>query len=516
MKRKSMALLLCVCLLFSCTACQSEQDDIYSQAVADQQSTLSALSDSALGEEISEEPVDEDGLSGELVIRMRTQTNLFKIDSLAIEFMNLHPDVTITIEADYSDVQWANFSDTERRMNQESYRTQLRTEIASGEADYLIFDFDEDLDLTPLTQVGALYDMREFWENDPDIREEDLFMSVIEAFQVDGKMTAIPYAFRFPTVTFSQHVIDDVGIDLTGVHTVSVTQLLDWYDEARAHKPELNLIFTSQSKETLFFYERPDYIDLVTGTSSFDSTDFVEFLERTVAVNAEEPDLRENDIGMGDTGFASYWEEYWETGKMSAYIQNISDQQIIDIVTKTREWFCIPENQIFKTSFTLQQPLAYQTQPYALISTDGKLVIDSHEAFAVPSSLKNKELAWEFIKYCLNTREDPTFSQALGVSELYTYGIPVNKENYWKGAEHLSAGGTYTGYSLGYPANYPGLDPDATVEEMEAMLSVNTVYAGAYNVDVQEYLDEYYVNDLISAEECAKKIQDRTYMWLNE
>ena len=56
----------------------------------------------------------------------------------------------------------------------------------------------------------------------------------------------------------------------------------------------------------------------------------------------------------------------------------------------------------------------------------------------------------------------------------------------------------------------------ATVEEMEAMLSVHTVYAGAYNVDVQEYLDEYYVNDLISAEECAQKIQDRTYMWLNE
>ena len=174
MKRRSAALLLCVCMLFSCTACQSEQDDIYSQAVADQQSTLSAPSDSALGEEISEEPVDEDGLSGELVIRMRTQTNLFKIDSLAIEFMNLHPDVTITIEADYSDVQWANFSDTERRMNQESYRTQLRTEIASGEADYLIFDFDEDLDLTPLTQVGALYDMREFWENDPDIQLRQL------------------------------------------------------------------------------------------------------------------------------------------------------------------------------------------------------------------------------------------------------------------------------------------------------------------------------------------------------
>ena len=138
-------------------------------------------------------------------------------------------------------------------------------------------------------------------------------------------------------------------------------------------------------------------------------------------------------------------------------------------------------------------------------------MLDAWEVFAMPSSMKDKELGWEFIKYCLSTREEPTCG-----SELYTYGIPVNKENYRKVAEHLSAGQSYPNYTFGFPKSYPGLDPDDTVEEMEAMLSVNTVYAGAYNVDVQEYLDEYYVNGLITAQECVKKIQDRTYMWLSE
>ena len=123
-------------------------------------------------------------------------------------------------------------------------------------------------------------------------------------------MTAIPYACLFPAVTFSQHVIDDAGINLTGVHTVGVTQLLDWYDQARALKPELNLIFTSWSKDTLFAYERPDYIDLANETCDFDSPEFVEFLERTKGVNAEDPDLGENELAMGDIGFAPYWEEY--------------------------------------------------------------------------------------------------------------------------------------------------------------------------------------------------------------
>ena len=48
------------------------------------------------------------------------------------------------------------------------------------------------------------------------------------------------------------------------------------------------------------------------------------------------------------------------------------------------------------------------------------------------------------------------------------------------------------------------------------MLTCDPVNVNAYNVDVQEYLDEFYVNGLITAEECAKKIQDRTYMWLME
>ena len=220
MKRKCAALLFALLLVVECFACQSEQDEIYSQAVEDQKSAVSAAPTAEPGDgEASEMPQSEDSLAGELTIRVGVQRSMYEITALTMEFMKLHPGVTVTIDADYSITQWSGLSSAEQRMNQESFRSQLRTEIASGEADYLIFDFTDELDLTPLSQVGALSDMSEFWENDPDLQEDDLFMPVIEAFQVEGKMTAIPYAFLLPTVTFSQHVIDDAGIDLTGVHT---------------------------------------------------------------------------------------------------------------------------------------------------------------------------------------------------------------------------------------------------------------------------------------------------------
>ena len=536
MKRRSVALLLCVCMLFSCTACQSEQDDIYSQALAGQSgsSLLEPTSSNPFGDidyddpdyigppspgpDAQLTPAPDDDLSGELVIKAYTSHQEEQFSYLIQEFTLLHPGVIITFDEEFTLTQWANLSDTERQMSQEGYQAQLRAEISSGEADYLLYDFEEDLDIQGLSQTGALYDMTEFWDNDPDIHEEDYFMSVIEACKMDGKMTVIPYAFHFPGVTFSQRVMEEVGIDLTGVHTVSVTQLLDWYDQARALKPELKLIYTSRDGDTLFPYERQDYIDFAARTCDFDSPEFVEFLQRTKAVCAEDPDLQEDEVGLGYDGLARYWEEYWETGVLPDEIkeyETITDQ-FSDMVTKAREWFCVPTEQDFISSFTQQRPLEYLTQPYALTSTDGNLGIVTPEAFAMPSSLKNKELAWEFIKYCLSTREEPTFYKLTGFHWIYAVGVPVNIENYRKAVEYVSAGNSFGTFMLGYPGSYKGLDPDATVEDLEAMLSVNTVYAGAYNVDVQEYLDEYYVNDLTSAEKCAKKIQDRTYLWLNE
>ena len=82
--------------------------------------------------------------------------------------------------------------------------------------------------------------------------------------------------------------------------------------------------------------------------------------------------------------------------------------------------------------------------------------------------------------------------------------------------EYIAAGNAYGTATIGYPGNYKGIDPESLLAKLDEMLTCDPVNANAYNVNVQEYLDEFYVNGLITAEECAKKIQDRTYMWLME
>ncbi len=153
MKRRSMALLLCVCMLFSCTACQSEQDDIYSQALAGQSgsSLLEPTSSNPFGDidyddpdyigppspgpDAQLTPAPDDDLSGELVIKAYTSHQEEQFSYLIQEFTLLHPGVIITFDEEFTLTQWANLSDTERQMSQEGYQAQLRAEISSGEAD---------------------------------------------------------------------------------------------------------------------------------------------------------------------------------------------------------------------------------------------------------------------------------------------------------------------------------------------------------------------------------------------
>ena len=532
MKRKCAALLFSLLLAVGCFACQSKQDELYSQAVEDQKSAASVqptadpndpdyLGDPTPLPGTAYTPVPNDDLQGELVIKSYMQMTNYsdRLDLLIEEFTRLHPGVEIHVDYHLSASRSLS-SKEEWRMAKEQFRGNTQAELASGEADYLLYGVSDILDMSSLSRNGILFDMASYWEKDLDIQEAEIYMPVLEACKMDGKMTAIPMSFSFPAVMFSQRLMEEVGIDLTGVKAVSSTQLLDWYDQAREGKPDLNLFFTSPGKDALFSTERVDYMDVTAGTSSFQSSEFVDFLERTNGVGNNEPDLSEDLIGYGSPGLARYWEEYRETGKAPLEVSMSLDagfpQQ--DLVTrKAKEWLAVASAESLYTFYTVQDPLPYLTQPYPLTSSDGKLGISSYEDFAMPESLQNKDLAWEFIKYCLSAREDPTFYELTGFRWPYVaQGFPLNRENYRKMVEYIAAGNAYGSAIIGYPGNYKGIDPESLLAKLDEMLTCDPVNVNAYNVDVQEYLDEYYVNGLITAEECAKKIQDRTYMWLME
>ncbi len=504
------SLLLAFCLVLSCAACQSEQDSIYSQAMADDGVSGSSEQDAA-SESALQTPQPEGGSGETLTIKTVSYLKSSSIDLLAEEFMQLHPQVKIEFDYELGDGELNSLSRTERSMRQESFYTQLRLELAAGEGEYLLYNVQEDLDLPSVS--GLLEDLGAFFENDPEIDPDEYFTEVLDAFAVSGKTPVLPLSFMYNGIFFSKPVLQSLNVDSSGIQSVSCDEILDWYEQAAEDDPELNLIFTSPGKDILFTAEKCRYIDLENKSADFESPDFLRFLERTAAVSNDDPELdTESEIGISDPGLMNEKLRCMETGADPAAALGNFAGMFGHLVTVSRPALAAQMNVNLAGMISVLQPMEYVAGPYPYTSSDGRLGIVSCESFALPVNCKNKDLAWEFMKYCVRPRESMDFS-GLGSRQRYTSDIPLSKTNFQNSVEYIAENGVSL---MVAPPQFDSLSlPDMTWT-LEQILSLPLVNTGAYGIDVQEFLDEYYVNGLTTPEQCAKKLQERAAIWLNE
>ena len=531
--KKAIFLLLFLCLLFATTSCQSNQEELYSQAASQENSSKpgviqsmpdgQASSPTRLGDAPLESiaplaPVPGDTLSGELTVK----TYLWHGDPpsiylLAREFMELHPNTKINFDYDLDVYTNFNLTQTEKEQRQTNYYTRLRTELASGNSDYVLYNGSEQLDLYQLSKNGILIDLRKYWENDSDIHTEDYFTKVLKAFESDGKMTVIPCSFLFEGAFLNRAVLEGLGVDPKDYFALNSDQILDWYEKARETDPELQLLFTAPGKDVLFQNERFRFLDLDAGTASFNSPEFVRFLERTNKVINDDPELDpEKEIGRGYGGMANERLRFQATGKEPVTVIKADPPYDImyNIATKGRISLATVEEMNLYQLVNFQQPMEYMAGPFPLTSTDGKLALTSQEDFAVPTGCKNPDLAWEFIKYCISERDEATFARYGLYKDTYTNDIPLNKKNFASKAENVPEE-LKSGYAPGY-SEFDPVDGAQLTEILDQIFTLHPVNRKQYGVDVQEYLDEFYLESLTTAEQCAKKIQGRAEIFLNE
>ena len=521
--------LLAVCLLLFGVGCQSGQEAIYEAAQSGMASSKAYLIQGTPGPDDPAQnsiaspsggitPVPGDTLSGHLLVKMYWWADPNNVYLLAQEFMKMHPGVTIDFDYEIDMYEYSKLTLVERAQRLESYNTRLRTELVSGEADYLLFGTREQVNtLYQLSHSGVLLDLRPYWENDPEIDPDDYFMDALNAFAVDGKMTVIPFSFFFDGVYLNRAILDSLGVDPGDHFALTSGDILDWYEQARETEPDLQLFFSAQGKETLLAQERFRRLNLEAGTASFDSPEFVEFLERTNAVIADDPELDpEDELGRSYGALADELLRYRATGREPLAVGPKEEpyNQTYHLATVGRMSFATAEEVELFQLVNFQQPLEYMAGPFPLTSTDGKLGVTTGEDFAVPSGCKNPDLAWEFLKYCLSDREDLTFTDVGYYRDTYTDNIPLNRHIFAKMVEDVpnSVKGIYC---PGY-ASFEPLDSAALDKTMERIFALDLVNAKQYGADVGDYLEEYYEKGLTTAEQCAKKVQDRAMIWLGE
>ena len=520
-----------VVLLVLFTGCQSDQEDIFRESAeapspsSDEETAETVMpevdydSPNYIGPDKSElqdlKPVENDKLSGELLIKTRFAFE--NIRFLAQEFMQLHPDVKITFEEAVSSAELLNLSREEISMKKENFFSKVRMELASGEADYLIFCMQEYLDPVQLSKSGLLLDLRSYYDNDPEIDKEEYFSEVLSAYSVDGKLPTLPMSVMYDAVYLNHPLLEENGIDLSDTATVTPQDLLDWYEVARTSVDDLKLFFTSPGKDALFATEHVAYMNLIQKTARFDSPEFIEFLEQTAATENSDPELSTVNVGLMNCGLFNEQLRFQETGVIEERSFGFGGELFEiykGVAQKSRPALATLEPVMDCTLAHLEQPMEYAAGPYPLINSKGQLGLISREDFAIPSSCENPDLAWEFIKYCISPREEDRMDFShLGNPCPYTSDLPLSKTNLYYSLVDLVENG-HTGCMVSY--QFKSLDIDSVTDQINEIFSLPLVNLNSYGVDVQKYLDEFYINELTTAEQCAEKIQGRAEIWLNE
>lgn len=137
--------LLCLILLLSTTGCASAEDELYNSVLAevggnnDSDPTYAfdtlTLTPPYYPELAQRTPAPGDTLNGELLIKaFREISDPPEVYWLAREFMELHPNVTITLNFD--NAYYEILQPDDLAMRETKFYTKVRMELATGEADY--------------------------------------------------------------------------------------------------------------------------------------------------------------------------------------------------------------------------------------------------------------------------------------------------------------------------------------------------------------------------------------------
>lgn len=326
-------------------------------------------------------------------------------------------------------------------------------------------------DYQMLSNKGLFEDMRPWMENDPDFHEEDYMMNVLEACSYKGHLERIPWGFYVNTMIAKTEFIGD-RTNLTPDEILGL-------DLPEGMQYLYGRTFRTEEIGSLLMNTMNNFVDYENASCTFDSEEFIGLLKLV------------NTIPTGTLPEGDYC---YQENRVLLYRTNMAS---------LRDYHMHHEVTFGNADITL---CGIGCDGGSLMMTDG---------IAVSAQSKEKEAAWEFIKF--NLREE---QQYFG-EEQQQNCLPVNRA----ALEHFLADATlphderHTTYLQmdGESVEYD----EATQEELTFFqsyldsLHTSTLDDTKIKSIVQEESGKYFAGDC-TAESAAKAIQGRVSLYLSE
>lgn len=430
--------------------------------------------------------VGNEELSGKLTV-----STVFDgyIDIFAEEFMDMHPNVEIIVERPDD--------------NKVSYMYRMAIDLLSGTSSDII-DLSG-LDINHKAKSGLLVNIYDYMDNDPDFNKSDYYTNIFEAMEYDGGLYAMPLTFQYDMVYISKPLAESIGLDYENLKNISYTEMLDIYERVKKTHPSPDNFYLMPgiTKSSFFNYESVDFFDIKTGQANFDSDEFLQYLNLTKKLNTvyhpETMDWNFTRVGVGNEDFL-----------IDDFMFSKFTTSNIDMANMMIEF----ENTI---------------NPIPFLSSKGKAPFSNLlGAYAISNNCKNKELAWEFLKYCASAKELPAFESEedeYQYSFMFLGNIPINIDNFYTYFRHSFESYIKEYSDIGLEANWKFTNEEEkekiiqdTLDQINEWNKTRNILVGNLELThlIKEELDNYYYYNSATAEETAKIIQNKVFTYLNE
>lgn len=468
MKKKSHSIcLLLPVFLLAFGGCRDSQGELY-RSFAES----SAQAEGVFGG--SHAPVKvEDGLNGELRVAVTwSARDDMQIGLAAQEFQELHPGVTIALEAGMTEEQQLNSDSATFDNLQLAYVQKMAVALMSGDAPDL-FEVQY-LGVNRYSGSGLLCNFYHFPDWDDTFPEDEYYRNLLTGCKTDRGLFALPFTVKPVAVGVNNQVAGALGVDLSAYDSIGFDQLLSLYRQAfEQGGVSEGFVYSDESTKLLYSqYELPAYLDYAERKAYLDSEEFIQYLKDLQSLDF----ARTAEMGgayPSDSGFDKTTKLIADTS-LTPY----SVQEYFDVLDSNQATYL----------------------PY--VNAEKKTVCRAGALYAIPESSQNKELAWEFLKFMLTTEveEDP---DSLYYLSRYGGDFPLKREFAEKCLEKRMG----------------NFFREEQLEELNAVLGPNAVLTSIDSALLDALRDtfvDYFDRGLLTAEECARKLQEKAGLYFAE
>ena len=409
--------------------------------------------------------------------------------ALLVRFGRENPDVRLT-RLDYSEYATSEDPDAGSR--------RLTTDVLTGliQPDLLISNADAlegDGVLAVLGRKGFYLPLDSYF--DEEINRGTLFDAIRTAFSdADGRMWAIAPAFSVKVLRAKNASLGS----FSGRTSWSLDEFLDWAETAPADA----LLYQGCAREDLIRYGDPlvrdfrDFYDTETAVCTFDSPRFLRYLRWLASLPDEKTEAAIRGA-MTDAQF--YIRQGYAAGKLL-----LTDESVGGLGSLAA--FALSEDE-------------------TLIAYPGSAEITVGETYLIPASAASPDLAWRYLRAALLSAADPPDFLTPALKSAFSETLaPYRGGRIAEGADGLTiplCAGEDVRESLRRQTTFRYVDlPDGAADEALAFFDrAAAPFLGKTPPALLAILREEisaYLSGVGPAEDCAKKIQSRAAIWLNE